>query len=836
VQDGVVHGPAALERGRAGAASPDARPGAAALPTRGEAQHPSGAADVASLAARLAADPRAAHVLDLPERPGVLGEWPSWLDPAVRAAYQGCGITRPWRHQERTAELAWSGRHVVVATGTASGKSAAFGMPGLTAALSDPGAPGRRGPTVLYLAPTKALAHDQLAGLAALGLPGLLAGALDGDTPDDQRHWARAHARWLVTNPDMLHRGLLPSHERWRGFLRSLRFVVVDEAHVYRGVFGSHVALVLRRLRRVAAQHGAEPTFIAASATVADPGLTAARLLGLEAAVVDVDDSDRGRVHLVLWRPEMAAGDAVPQQDPPEPGTASREVPLGSASGGPDVPDPDQVGPRVPARSVLGEAAWLMATLVDSGVRTLTFTRSRRGAEVVAGRVRDSAARGERVRAYRGGYLPEERRALEGDLRSGRLLGLAATNALELGIDVSGLDAVLLAGWPGTRASFWQQVGRAGRRGTPALAVLIPREDPLDQYVVGHPQVLTGRSVEASVLDPENPYVLAGHLCAAAAEVPIGDGEVEAWFGPGAAALCATLAQRGLLRRRRDGWYWTDGGRPADLVDLRGTAGGPVRVVEDGTGRLLGTVDMPAAPAAVHEGALYVHQGATYEVCSLDLDARVAVAAATVTELSTHARSLAEVRIERMMQRCDWGPVEVGLGEVEVTSQVTSYLVRRWPSGEVLAEHPLALPATTLRTTGMWWTAPDDVLAGAGIEAVEVAGAVHALEHAAIGILPLLATCDRWDLGGVSTARHPQTGVATIVVHDGHPGGAGFAERGFRAARHWLEVTAEAIAGCPCQAGCPGCVQSPKCGNGNEPLGKEAALRLARALLGHAPA
>ncbi len=783
----------------------------------GSAPDQPGRAGVAGIAAALARDPRAVHVVHVPARAGTTGAWPAWIDPRVRAAYRRQGIDAPWGHQERTAELAWAGQHVVVATGTASGKSAAFGMPGLTAALSEPELPGRRGPSVLYVAPTKALAHDQLAGLTALGLPDLRAGALDGDTPDEQREWARAHARWVVTNPDMLHRGILPGHERWRGFLRSLRLVVVDEAHVYRGVFGSHVALVLRRLRRVAARHGAHPTFVLASATVAEPGVTASRLLGADVAVVDRDDSARGPVHLVLWRPEGTG---------PTPAATG----LGAGSGA-DVADPDHVGSTPAPRSTLGETSWLLGHLVDRDVRTLAFARSRRGVEVVAGRVRETASRGEQVRAYRGGYLPEERRALEADLRAGRLLGLAATNALELGIDVSGLDAVLLAGWPGTRASFWQQVGRAGRTGAPALAVLIPREDPLDQYVVGHPEVITGRSVEATVLDPENPYVLAGHLCAAAAEAALGDDEVADWFGAGAAQLCATLAGRGLLRRRRDGWFWTESGRAADLVDLRGTAGGPVRVVEEATGRLLGTVDLPAAPASVHEGALYVHQGATWEVRSLDLDDRVAVAAPTVTDLSTHARSHAQVHLERIHEQRTWGAIGVGLGEVEVTSQVTGYLVRRWPSGEVLAEHPLTLPPTTLRTTGMWWTVPDEVLAVAGVAEADVPGAVHALEHAAIGILPLLASCDRWDLGGVSTARHPQTGVATIVVHDGHPGGAGFAERGYRAARHWLEVTAAAIDGCPCQTGCPACVQSPKCGNGNEPLDKAAALRLARALL-----
>ena len=825
-----------------------------------------------SMADQLAGDPRSVGRISRPEAIGATGDWPTWLDPDVRRAYEQVGIRAPWEHQRHTADLAWSGTHVLVATGTASGKSAAFGMPALTAALTEPERIGRRGPTVLYLSPTKALAHDQLAGLTGLGLPGLRAAAVDGDTPDEQRAWARAHSRWIVTNPDMLHHAILPRNENWRGFLRSLRFVVVDEAHTYRGVFGSHVALVLRRLRRVAALHGAAPTFILASATMADPGPTAARLLGVPAEVVDRDESARGAVDIVLWNPQGVGAQPGPTDPAPAsphgsgatgsgaagstgtgtigatgPGgigstasvaasmtqasTAATSTPTADApaSTGSDPPEADLPIPGF--RGTLAEAADLMVAMVDRGTTTLAFARSRRAVEILAGSVRDTAANGDRVRAYRGGYLPEERRALEADLRSGRLVGLAATNALELGIDISGLDAVLLVGWPGTRSSFWQQVGRAGRRGDRALAVLIAREDPLDQYIVSHPETLTGRPVEATVIDPENPYVLAGHLCAAAAEAPLVDSDLETWFGPGSAHLCEQLAGRGLLRRRRDGWYWTDSTRAADLVDLRGAGGGPVRVVEAGTGRLLGTVDPSSAPSAVHEGALYVHQGSTFEVLELDLDARVATAAATVTDLSTHARSTADVTLETVRERTRWGRVEVACGEVVVTRQVTSYLVRRWPSGQVVAQHPLDLPPMALQTVAMWWSIPDEVLREAQIDEADVPGAVHALEHASIGILPLLATCDRWDLGGVSSARHPQTGQAVIVVHDGHPGGAGFAQRGYHRAVQWLGATSEAIGRCPCTAGCPRCVQSPKCGNGNEPLDKAAALRLASVLL-----
>ena len=769
-----------------------------------------GGPPIRSMARALAADPRTTAHLRLPARSGVTAPWPQWLAPEVRAAYQRQGIAAPWRHQARAAELAHAGEHVVISTGTASGKSAAFGMPALTAALSPSQGTVGRGPSVLYLAPTKALAHDQLHSLGALGLAGLRAGALDGDSSDDERAWARAHARWLVTNPDMLHRSVLPGHERWRSFLRALRYVVIDEAHVYRGVFGAHTALVLRRLRRVAELHGARPTFIAASATAAEPGRTARDLTGLPVSVVDTDDSARGPVELVLWRAEPTVGAADPA--------------------------PPSAAPTAPRPSVgtLGLAADVMSGLVAQGASTLTFARSRRAVEVISGLVHDDPALGRVVRAYRGGYLPEERRALESALRSGGLRGLVSTNALELGIDISGLDAVVLAGWPGTHCSFWQQVGRAGRRGGTALALLIAREDPLDHYLAEHPEVIVGRSLEGTALDPANPYVLAGHLCAAAGEQALlGEDDVERWFGPGAVELCDALADSGMLRRRRDGWYWTRSDRPADLVDLRGSGLGPVRVVEAGTGRLLGTVDPQAAPASVHPGALYVHQNAVFEVLDLDLDARVATVAGTITDLSTHALSRAEARFESVEDSWDWGAgVLLRHGQVEISRQVHGYLVRRWPSGEVLAQHPLDLPATTLSTAATWWEIPPEVAEGAGVDSAALPGALHALEHASIGVLPLLASCDRSDLGGLSSGLHPQTGTAVIVVHDGLPGGAGFAARGARAAREWLSITREVIAGCGCHDGCPACVQSPKCGNGNEPLDKQAALRIADALLG----
>jgi DEAD/DEAH box helicase domain-containing protein len=415
-------------------------------------------------------------------------------------------------------------------------------------------------------------------------------------------------------------------------------------------------------------------------------------------------------------------------------------------------------------------------------------------------------------------------------LHDGRLLGLAATTALELGVDVAGLDAVLLAGYPGTRASMWQQAGRAGRAGQGALAVLVARDDPLDTFLVHHPDCLFGQPVESTVLDPDNPYVLAPHLCAAAAELPLTEDDLEL-FGPAAAALVPDLEARGLLRRRPAGWFWTRRERASDLADIRGVGGSPVRVVDEPTGSMLGTVDGAAAHTTVHEGAVYLHQGQTYLVQSLDLEDGVALVERAMPDYTTSARDVTDIRVLETTRSQPWGEGRLNLGSVEVTNQVVSFLKKRVMTGEVLGEEPLDLPPRQLRTRAVWWTVSESQVASAGVEKADLPGAAHAAEHAAIGLLPLFATCDRWDIGGVSTALHADTGLPTVFVYDGHPGGAGFAERGFHAARDWLVATREAIKACSCEDGCPSCIQSPKCGNGNNPLDKAGAVRLLDVLL-----
>jgi len=752
------------------------------------------------------------HVHEVPARLEQVAQWPDWVAPAVYSAFSTSGITQLWSHQREAADLAHDGTHVVISTGTASGKSLGYLLPVLSALVDGAAAPSGRGATALYLSPTKALAADQMARLTALAIPNLRAATYDGDTPPDERRWIRDHSQYVMTNPDLMHYSLLPGHERWAPFLRSLRYVVIDECHVYRGVFGSHLAVLMRRLRRVAARYGASPTFILASATVADPEAQAGALIGMPVRPVTLDGSPRESMTFGLWEPGLIRGGSRDDVDVDKPGAPHR-------------------------RSAVAETADLLADLVLDGVQTVAFARSRAGVEAVAASARRSLrevdpALEAAVAAYRGGYLPEERRELEQRLRSGELRGLAATNALELGIDVSGLDAVLLAGWPGTRASLWQQAGRAGRTGSRSLAILVAGDDPLDTYLVHHPEALFDRPVEAAVLDPQNPYILAPHLAAAAAELPLTEADAQL-FGPTMIDLVDALVGRQMLRRRPGGWFWTRPERATDHVSLRGT-GETVRIVERSTGRVLGTVDGPAAHSSVHTGAVYVHQGQTYVVANLDVkDAHAAVVAGD-PGWSTHARSVSGFDIGRIEKSQTWGPVDLCFGSVEVRSQVTSFLRIR-PGGEVLGEHPLDLPERSLHTKAVWWTMTDEMLGAAGIAEPDIPGAAHAAEHAAIGMLPLVATSDRWDIGGVSTALHPDTGLPTILVYDGHPGGAGFAERGFRAAAIWLTATRDAILACECVSGCPSCVQSPKCGNGNEPLDKAGAVALLTAVLAGAP-
>jgi DEAD/DEAH box helicase domain-containing protein len=753
--------------------------------------------------ATAAIDPREdpiRHTAELAARIGRRAEWPNWATPEVIAAFAEAGVNAPWSHQREAADLAHDGRHVVIATGTASGKSLAYQLPILSALGDD------RRTRALYLAPTKALGHDQLRAAHALtaAVPALAGdvapAAYDGDSSAEARRFARERSRWVFSNPDMIHLSLLRNHPRWAVFLRGLRYVVVDECHHYRGIFGSNVAMVLRRLLRIAARYGAAPTVIFASATTSAPGDTAAELIGHSVTEVTADGSPQGARTIALWEPALRT----------------------------DVSGENGAPVR---RSAASEAARVMAQLVAEGARTLTFVRSRRGAELTAlgarGRLQEVAPDlVGTVASYRAGYLAEDRRELERALSDGRLRGVATTNALELGIDIAGLDAVVLAGFPGTVASFWQQAGRSGRRGQGALVVLIARDDPLDTYLVHHPGALLDKPIERVVIDPTNRFVLGPQLVCAATELPVSEAEVRGWD---ADEVAAALVDDGLLRRRSGHYYPTPGVDPHPAVDIRGGIGGHIAILETGTGRLLGGVGAGQAPATVHPGAVYLHQGESYLVDTLDLEAAIAFVHPDEPGYSTHAREITDIVVSGAGERHEFDGVTLGLVPVEVTNTVVGYLRRRL-SGEVLDFVELDLPSRTLPTVAAMYTLTPELLARNGVDLPRIPGSLHAAEHAAIGLLPLVASCDRGDIGGLSTAIGPD-GLPTVFVYDGHPGGAGFAERGFREARAWLGATAATIKACECPHGCPSCVQSPKCGNGNDPLDKAGAIAVLGAVL-----
>src|ERR1700694_1941146 len=719
------------------------------------------------------------HVADLPPRQGRPHAWPRWADADVVAAFTDRGISAPWSHQFDAANLEYDGRHVVLSTGTASGKSLAYQLPILSTLAADQRA------RALYLSPTKALGHDQLRAAQALTnadprLGDVAPSSYDGDSPGEVRRFARERSRWIFSNPDMIHLSLLRNHARWAVFLRNLRYIVVDECHYYRGVFGSNVAMVLRRLLRLCARHSAAPRVIFASATTASPAATASELIGQTVLEVTEDSSPHGARTVALWEPALRE-DIVGENGAPV------------------------------RRSAGAEAARVMADLIAEGARTLTFVRSRRGAELTAlgarRRLEDIAPElAERVASYRAGYLAEDRRALERALAEGELRGLATTNALELGVDIAGLDAVVLAGFPGTVTSFWQQAGRCGRRGQGAVIALIARADPRDTYRVHHPAALLDKPIERVVIDPANPYVLGPQLLCAASELPLTDAEVRTW---NAEAVAEALVDDGLLRRRSIGYFPTPGVDPHPAGVIRGSAGGQIAILEADTGRLLGSAGVGQAPSSVHPGAVYLHQGESYVVDSLDFEEGVSFVHAEDPGYTTFARELTDIAVTGQGERRTYGPVTVGLVPVSVTNTVIGYLRRRL-DGEVIDFVELDMPARTLDTAAVMCTITPEALQHNGIDLLRVPGALHAAEHAAIGLLPLVASCDRGDIGGVSTAVGPVEGLPTIFVYDGYPGGAGFADRGFRKIDTWWAATASAIEACECPVGCPSCVQSPK--------------------------
>jgi len=723
-----------------------------------------------------------AHVETVAAKDAVVAPLPDELHPRLREVLPFDGL---YAHQRDAWDVVVRGEHLILATGTASGKSLAFNLPVLDAIAREPKE------RALYLYPTKALAQDQARALAELRAPNVRAAIYDGDTPGERRWQIRRWANVILTNPDMLHVGVLPHHDRWADVLHNLRYIVIDEAHVYRGVFGSHVGNVLRRLRRLAGVYGASPQLLFASATIANPGELASSLGGIDASVVERDSAPRAERTVALWNPELL--DA-------------------------------ELGLRA---SPLGEASRLMAALVTRGLRTICFAKSRRAAELIHKFTVDrvDSATGARLAPYRAGYTPAQRRDIERRLVEGELLGVSATDALELGIDIGLLDCAISVGFPGTVASLRQQWGRAGRRGH-GLAVLIASEDALDQYFMREPEALLNRRVEAAILDHTNPRVLDGHVRAAAFEAPVDDDD-RATLGDAALERAALLPE---LKHTKSGYVWAGRDYPAAQIGLRSTTPDTFAVVEAQSGTVLGIVERERAYSTVHEGAVYLHLGQSYLVRELDLQARAALVTPYSGDYYTQAKKETNTAIEealRTERRCG---LDLTFGRISVTERVIAYQKKSIRDQSTLETVDLDLPETSFETEAIWYLPEPEQLEGLELMP-RLLGTLHAAEHSMIALLPLWAMCDRWDIGGLSTNIHFQTGRPTVFIYDGHSGGVGITQRGFEMFEGWVLDTAQMLEGCPCADGCPSCVQSPKCGNLNEMLDKHGALTFLRRLV-----
>ena len=715
--------------------------------------------------------------------------FPDSLDPGLSAALARTGINQLYRHQAEAFEAAAEG-NVILTTATASGKSLAFNLPVLNAIAADPKT------RALYLYPTKALAQDQARALAKLGAPNLRLAIYDGDTPKDERPAIRRKSNLVLTNPDMLHVGIMPHHRGWGDFFANLDWVVVDEAHTYRGVFGSHVANVLRRLRRLARAYGREPRFVMASATIANPGELAERLTGTPARLIDEDGAPRAGREIRIWNPPL-------------------------------------VNPAIGARrSALAEAADLLADLVSHEVRTICFLKSRKGIELIRKFAADRLTeRGrpdlaERIAPYRAGYTPAQRREIEAKLVSGELLGVASTDALELGIDIGGLDAAICVTFPGTVAGMKQMWGRAGRRER-GLAVYVAGPDGLDQYFCRHPDEFLERPVEAAILDHLSPEIRDQHLVSAAFELPLTP-EDEEFFGPGLEDVGQALVLRGELRKAGKGLVPRRAGFAASDVSLRSSSVGDVAVIDRGSGEVIGTVETGRAFSTIHPGAVYMHLGQSWEVEQLDPVEGQAIVHRFEDEWYTRPKVETEIFIDKVLEEKEVCGVKLSFGRISVTDQVMAYQRILSADGEAFDLVDLDLPEQEFATRGLWYEVPDEFIDGLALN--EMLGALHATEHGQIAVLPLIAMCDRWDIGGLSTNLHMQTGTPTIFIYDGHPGGIGLTKRAFDLFPRLVGDAIRLIAECPCDSGCPSCVQSPKCGNLNESLFKAGAVSLLEAM------
>ena len=749
-----------------------------------------------------------AHVEQIASRQQSYGELAEPLHPTLHSYLEAAHLLPLYSHQAQAINAARSAKNVFIVTPAASGKTLCYNVPVLDAALNDTRS------CALYLFPTKALSQDQLRGLRELfalpqpsspilALPGLDCAIFDGDTPPEERGEIKRSSRLVLTNPDMLHLGILPNHQSWSRFLHHLRYVVVDEAHVYRGIFGSHVANVLRRLRRLSALYGANPQFICCSATIANPGEHIERLVDLPFEVIDKDGSPYGGKDFVFWNPPVI----------------------------------DRA--RATRRSANTEATLLLTELVSGGRRTITFARTRKLTELIYIYAREQLAKdraelAQRIKPYRAGYLPEERRQIERQLFEGELLGAVATTALELGIDIGSLDATVLTGYPGSIASTWQQAGRSGRGGERSLSFLIALDNPLDQYFMRHPEAFFGKGFEYVLINQANPYILKHHLLCAAWERPLDDRDGDI-FGTSFARARDELMDEGLLRNRQRRYYPSPRlTYPAEGVNIRSASSDRYTVVDVSQGnREMETVEAAVAFFQIHPGAIYLHQGESFLVSELDIPSRTAYARPIDADYYTQTKDTTDLSISKVNLEKEALGVKVHLGEVTVTTTVVSFRKRRQFTEEIIGEEPLDLPSQTFPTVALWFDIPSHVIPRLATGGLDLAGGLHATEHAAIALLPLFALCDRNDIGGLSTPAHPDTGNAQVFIYDAYPGGIGIAEKGFELIEQLWQATLKAISECLCESGCPSCIQSPKCGNNNEPLDKRAAQLILEALVRH---
>jgi len=712
------------------------------------------------------------------------------LNPTLKLRLTSLGISSLYSHQIKALNAILAGENVIIATPSASGKTLCYHLATLEAILTD------KNSCALYLFPTKALAQNQLSSLKEIACPDFLSdGAIatfDGDTPKAERSRIKRQARIVLTNPDMLHLAILPNHQSWYRFFRHLSYIVIDEAHVYRGVFGSHAANVIRRLRRICALYGSNPQFICCSATIANPKEHAQNLVGLPFKVISEDGSPHGEKYFAFWNPPII-----------DEAKSTRRSPNSAAS-------------------------FLLSQLIMKNIRSLVFTRTRKLTELVYIYTQQQlpSSLSSKISPYRAGYLPETRRQIERQFFNGELLGLVATTALELGIDIGDLEATVLTGYPGSIASTWQQAGRSGRTTGSSLSFLIALDNPLDQYLMRHPDFLFSKNFDNALINPENPYILEPHLLCAAWEKPLNSGDKD-FFGSNTEIEMDRLVREGKIRERKNKWYLSPSiSYPAQDINIRATSKNNYTVFDISQGCILETVEESAAFSQIHPGAIYLHQGESYLVVELDLSTRTAMATPTQVDYYTQAKEITDLSVTKITTEKEHKGTKIYLGNVDVTTIVIGFKKKRQFTEEVIGEESLDLPPQNFPTKALWFDLPRRAVDKIAESGLDFHGGLHACEHATIGILPLFALCDRNDIGGVSTPFHPDTGKAQIFIYDAYPGGIGIAEKGFEMITRLWQATLKVIEECPCSDGCPSCIQSPKCGNNNQPLDKKAAIIL----------